>query len=205
MQFHKLAVFFVLCFSSVSTFALSGTGYSTYPLREREQFVGLEATGITSKGGGFGFQARYTRKTSSRVTVDAGFGSSGGPRSGRVFANGEYEAYPDYMRQPRVAVRMGLENGDEFGVRRNQLYVAPLLSKGFSLWGKELFPFISAPVGLSLDGNTGTYRTMANLSGGISGKLPFEGYDHLIGFIEATSSIRNSYNGVFLGFSYPIH
>lgn len=204
VEARRVAALSAALLAAPAALALSGTGYSTYPLRAAERFIGIEATGVTSDGGGFGLQARYTQKASRRALVDAGLGTSGGERAGRVFVNGEYEIYPDYMRQPRLALRVGYENSDEFGVRRNLLHAAPLLSKGFSAWGREFFPFLSVPMGLSLEGDTGTYRSFANISAGLTGRLPFKDYDHLIATVEGTASYSNSYSGLFVGLSYPL-
>ena len=200
-QFFSVAFAFLYC---INTFAISGTGYSTYPLRKDDKLIGVEATGVTSDGGGFGLQARYTQKTARRVVIDTGIGTSGGERSSRVFVNAEYEIYPDYLRQPRFTLRTGFEHSDEYERRRNKIHLAPLLSKGFNVWGKEMFPFLSLPTGISLEKSSRSYESFTNLNAGLTGKLPFGGYEHLLGTIEGTMNIRNSYSGMFVGLSYPI-
>lgn len=182
-----------------------GTGVSTYPIMLDKKFISGEFTGITSTGGGVGVQGRYTQRLNRKTIIDAGIGMSGGERSSRLFAGADFEIYPDYQRQPRVSVKTEISNNKEFDVRRNTIGISPTVSKGFSFWGHEAYPFVALPYNVSLDSDTKTYETQANLNVGITGNLPFEGYKHLTGTLEASVKIKDSYSGVFMGISYPIN
>jgi hypothetical protein len=182
-----------------------GTGVSNYPIVPEKKFISAEFTGITSSGGGVGFQGRYTQKINTQTIFDAGIGMSGGERSSRLFAGVDFEIYPDYQTQPRVSVKTQLSNSKEFDVRRNTIGFAPTVSKGFSFWGHEAYPFVALPYNVSLDSDTKTYQTQANLNIGITGNLPVEGLKHLTGTLEASVKIKDSYSGVFFGISYPIN
>jgi hypothetical protein len=182
-----------------------GTGVSTYPIMLDKKFISGEFTGITSTGGGVGVQGRYTQRLNKKTIIDAGIGMSGGERSSRLFAGADFEIYPDYQRQPRVSVKTEISNSKEFDVRRNTIGISPTVSKGFSFWGHEAYPFVALPYNVSLDSDTKTYETQANLNVGITGNLPFEGYKHLTGTLEASVKIKDSYSGVFMGISYPIN
>lgn len=182
-----------------------GTGVSTYPIMLDKKFISGEFTGITSTGGGVGVQGRYTQRLNRKTIIDAGIGMSGGERSSRLFAGADFEIYPDYQRQPRVSVKTEISNSKEFDVRRNTIGISPTVSKGFSFWGHEAYPFVALPYNVSLDSDTKTYETQANLNVGITGNLPFEGYKHLTGTLEASVKIKDSYSGVFMGISYPIN
>lgn len=182
-----------------------GTGVSTYPIMLDKKFISGEFTGITSTGGGVGVQGRYTQRLNSKTIIDAGIGMSGGERTSRLFAGADFELYPDYQNQPRVSVKTTFENAEEFDVRRNTIGVAPTVSKGFSFWGHEAYPFVTLPYRVSLDADNNTYQTQANLSLGITGALPFEGYKHLTGTLEAAVKLKDSYSGIFMGISYPIN
>ena len=118
------------------------------------------------------------RLDSSGLSIqwEAGVGLGSGERTTRLFAGIDYEVFPDYQNQPKFSVKAGLENASEFGVRRNILGISPTVSKGFEANGKEFFPFFSLPVGISLDGDRNTYKTLANASMGVTGNLPFEEY-----------------------------
>lgn len=190
---------------AVSGAFAAGTGYSTYPLSMEKSLIGAEFTGVTSNGGGIGVQGRFTQRVNSKFNYDAGIGISGGERSSRIFAGADYELFPDYENQPKVSLKTTLQNSKDFDRRLNTVSVAPTISKGFSFWGEEAFPFIALPYAINLDSKTSTYHTSFNVNVGIAGKLPIEGYNNLIGMVEATIDIKDSYTGIFAGVSYPIN
>jgi hypothetical protein len=182
-----------------------GTGISTFPLEVQKKFVSAEVTGITSEGGGIGLQSRFTAKLNERSTVDAGLGISGGERSARLFAGFDYEIFPDYQSQPRTSLKAFFENSKEFGVRRNIIGLAPTMSKGFSFWGHEGFPYLSVPVGISLNGKANTYLTTVSANLGVSGVLPIESSSKkLTANAEAIIGLKDSFSGLFVGLAYPI-
>lgn len=200
------ALFLSLGLGSSAAFAY-GTGISTFPLQEDKKILSTEVTGIVSNGGGIGLQARYTQKLNQQSVIDAGLGISGGERSARLFAGYDYELFPDYDTQPRTSIKAFIENSKEFGTRRNILGVAPSISKGFVFWGKEAFPYLSVPYGISLDGKRNSYETTVSANLGISGVIPS---DYLIvnkavtANAEIIINLKDSYSGVFVGFGYPI-
>lgn len=182
-----------------------GTGVSTWPLNLQRKIVSAEFTGIVSQGGGVGVQARYTHKINQRVTFDGGLGFAGGGMTGRIFAGADLEIFPDYQTQPRVSIKATFEHAREFNNNNNIITFAPTFSKGFSFWGKEGFPFISIPVGISLDtGASRTYKTIVGANIGIAGKIPVRGMQHILASVEATIGVKNSYTGLFVGLSYPL-
>lgn len=183
-----------------------GTGLSTYPLEVESKFISAELTGITSAGGGVGMQARFTDKLTDKGTIDAGLGISGGERSARLFAGYDFELFPDYENQPRTSIKAFIENSKEFNARRNIFGVAPTVSKGFTFWGKEAFPYLSLPYGVSLNSKNNSYSTTLSANLGISGLIPADiGADkQLTASAEAIISLKNSFSGVFLGVAYPI-
>lgn len=200
----KLAIFGALIALTPQTLFAYGTGVSTMPLEAKKHHVSTEFTGITSTGGGIGFQARYTRKLSKDMTFDGGLGMAGGERSGRLFLGMDYELFPDYRKQPRSSLKLSYENSKEFEVRRNLVTIAPTFSKGFSFWGKEAYPFISFPVGLNLNTDTQTYDNVFSMNVGINGKLPFEGYRHITGGLEGIVGLKNNFSGIFASLTWPI-
>ncbi|MBP9682003.1 MAG: hypothetical protein KBD76_11400 [Bacteriovorax sp.] len=183
-----------------------GTGISSFPLDVETKLISAEFTGITSTGGGLGMQARYTQKLTEKGAIDAGLGISGGERSARIFAGYDVELFPDYENQPRTSIKAFLENSKEFNSRRNILGLAPTISKGFVFWGKEAFPYLSLPYGISLDGTSNSYKTTISANLGISGIIPADvGPDkQLTANAEAIVGLKDSFSGVFFGVAYPI-
>ncbi|PIP95197.1 MAG: hypothetical protein COW00_13680 [Bdellovibrio sp. CG12_big_fil_rev_8_21_14_0_65_39_13] len=204
MKFIK-AILSTSVLMAVSGAFAAGTGYSTYPLSMEKTLIGAEFTGITSNGGGVGVQGRFTQRVNSKFNYDAGIGISGGQRSSRIFAGADYELFPDYENQPKISLKSTIQNSKDFDRRVNSVSLAPTVSKGFSFWGEEAFPFISLPYAINLDSQSSTYNTSFNVNVGITGKLPIEGYSNLIGMLEATVSVKDSFTGIFAGVSYPIN
>jgi hypothetical protein len=201
---HILAAALATTFS-VSLMASYGVGVSTYPMGTDGRMVSAEATGIVSNNGGVGMQARYTQRMTGELTLDAGAGISGGERSSRFFAGADYELLPDWHNQPRVSVKGIFTSASEFNTRNNILTAAPTVSKGFNMWGQEVYPFAALPYGIGLNSDSKTYETTLNLSVGAISKLPIQGYEYLTANVEATIDIKDSWTGLFLGVSYPLN
>lgn len=201
----KFLVGLAAMFLGASTAFGYGVGFSSYPLMVDGKMAGAEMTGITSDEGGVGLQGRYTQRLTQGLTLDAGAGFSGGERSNRIFVGADYELFPDYMNQPRISLKTTWTNAEEFDSRRNIIGVAPIVSKGFSFWGKEGYPFFSMPVSLNLDSDTRQYETMIGANVGIMGNLPIDGYRDIVGKVEGMVDIKDSYTGIFLGLSLPLN
>lgn len=184
----------------------ANVGISTFPLVQNKKFLSAEFNSVVSKGGGDGVQGRFTQRVSESISIDAGIGVNGGIRAtGRAFVGADFEVYPDYVNQPRFSVKAALENAKEIIGRVNKVTFAPTISKGFSFWGKEAYPFVSFPLGLGLMNSSSRYETIANLNFGINGKIPLSGMAHLIGVIEASVSLKDSYSSINAGVSFPMN
>jgi hypothetical protein len=194
----------ILALVSANTLAY-GIGMSTSPMQEGFKSIGTEMTGITSDEGGMGLQVRYTQKVSKIMSYDVGLGISGGDRGQTIFAATDYEIYPDYMRQPRISIRTQIERSQEFDTTNTIVSAAPTVSKGFNFWGKEAFPYVAVPFGLSLNSDTSTYETVASLNTGVTGQVPVRGYEHLNGKLELQVGLKDSYTAVMAGLSFPMN
>ena len=180
-----------------------GSGTSSYPLPVGKKLLTAELLGITSSGGGMGFQMRFAKKIHPGIFLEGGMGMSGGKRSSRVFLGGDWEIYPDFGRQPRFSLQGRIINAKEFGIRHNKIAIAPSLGKGFALNGRVFYPYLTLPYTINLAGDQ-TYETSLNANAGIVGNLPLSRYQHLIGSLEFTAGITNGFVGFTVGLSWPI-
>ncbi|MEI8346802.1 MAG: hypothetical protein WCG27_05005 [Pseudomonadota bacterium] len=197
--------FFCLSLFAVNFAWAYGIGQSSLPLPAGKKLISTEASGIVSDGGGVGLQARYVQKLTQPMLFDAGFGVSGGDRSNRLFAGLDYEIFPDYERQPRVSIKTTYENAKEYKYRQNILSIAPTVSKGVSFRGREGFPYIAIPVGLSLENQTKTYQTTAQVNLGLNTPLPLGDFEKLIAHGEVFLNLKDSFSGALVGLSYPLN
>lgn len=179
-------------------------GLSAHPFTMKKQVVTTEFNNYSNNGAGTGISARYLNRVTERVSFDAGFGITDGERANRLFLGTDIEMIPDYGRQPRVSIKGLLESANNDKDRVNSFGMAPTLSKGFAFWGKEAFPFIALPMKVSLNTNENTYETSTAVAAGITGRLPFNGYQNLVANVETNFSLRNSYSSIVFGISLPI-
>lgn len=182
-----------------------GTGNSSYPMSPGKRFISTEFTGIASDNGGMGLQVRYTHKFNSLLTFDTGLGVGGGDRNQRIFVGADYELYPDYLNQPRISLKTTISRAEEFEKTKTKIQLAPTLSKGFVFWGREAFPYVSIPLGLSLNADEKTYESTMSLNVGINGQLPIEGYRHLNGSLEVQAGIQDSFTAFVAGLNFPMN
>lgn len=191
-----------LCLSSGAI--ASVVGLSTHPFTMNKRVITTEFDTYLSSGAGMGITAKYFQRFDSKLNVEAGVGVSDGDRSNRLFTGADYEIFPDYGRQPRVSAKAILESASFNGDRVNTVGIAPTVSKGFAVYGNEMFPFMALPMSVGLNTDEGTYETSTALAMGITGRLPIQGYDDLIGNIETNVNLRNSYTAIVMGVSMPL-
>ena len=182
----------------------STIGVSTHPFGIHNRVFTTESNSYLSNGSGAGLTAKYYHRFNNKVNLDAGFGITDGDRASKFSVGSEVEIFPDYGTQPRVSVKGIVETENFDGDRVNTFGFAPIASKGLSLWGNEAFPFVSLPVKVHLNQDTNEHETATALAAGITGRLPIQGYDNLVGNIEANMSLKNSYTGLVMGISLPI-
>jgi hypothetical protein len=192
---------FVALFSAVAS---ATVGLSTHPFTMKKQVITTEFNSYTTNGAGAGITAKYFQRINENFNFDAGVGVTDGERANRFFAGGDFQLFPDYGRQPRVSVKGLLETMSFDGNRINSFGAAPTVSKGFSFWGNEAFPFLAVPMRVSLNTDTNTYETSTAVAMGITGRLPLDGYESLIYNFETNFSVRNSANAILMGISLPI-
>lgn len=200
-MFKNLLSILVLA-ASLPAFANYGMGVVSRPFEMKKKMVSAEFAGVFNNGSGAGMQARYRQEINEKVNFDAGIGAAGGERASRFFIGADIEMFPDYGNQPRISTRTSITRASEFNQTHTILGIAPTVSKGLSFWGQEAYPFVAIPLGLNL-GEQNTYQTQAALSAGMAMNLPIEGYNNLIANVEMNVNLKDSYNGLFAGLTYP--
>lgn len=199
----KLLLGVILSAATVAASA-STIGLSNHPLGMKKHAVTTEYNNYLNNGTGMGISAAYTRRVNDALTADAGFGFTNGDRSSKFHLGADLQIIPDYGRQPKFSLK-GMAETEKFDdARINSFGVAPTLSKGFAVYGKEMFPYIALPMKISLDTDEKEYETSTAISMGASGRLPIEGIANLVGNIELNMPIRNSYTALVMGVSVPL-
>jgi len=188
----------------ISGAAAANVGISTHPFTMKKQVLTTEFNNYLNNGKGTGLTAKFFQRVSDKVNIDAGTSFSDGERSNRFFAGVDVQLIPDYGRQARVSIKTTVETLTFKSERVNSFGATPIISKGFSFWGKEAFPFLSLPMKVSLNTDKATYETSTALGMGITGRLPFRGYENLVANVETNLSLRNSYSSIVFGISLPI-
>ncbi len=203
MRIIMVFLFFLVVAISAKSFA-TGIGISTHPFTPDENIVNANFTGNFSSGSGVGAQIRYFRRLTQNINIDGGIGVSGGERESRFFVGSDFMFFPDYGNQPRFSVKALYENEDVFGNTVNAIGIAPTLSKGFVVYGNEVFPFLAVPIQLGLDDDTNTYETITSVSTGFTIPTPIRGFEDLVTNFEFNWDINNSYTATALGVSLPL-
>ncbi|MFZ4712674.1 MAG: hypothetical protein ACOYL6_03075 [Bacteriovoracaceae bacterium] len=192
---------------SSQVFAYS-MGVSTHPFEVDKKVITTEATGTmaTNAGSGAGIQARYYQRLTQEMHVDGGFGVSSSTATARtLFVGSDYMFFPEYQNQPRISLKGMLSNTKERELSRNNLGMAPTVSKGFVIQGQEIYPFLALPMGISLDNKNNQYKGTSALSFGATGNIPVDGFQKLTANLEANINLKNTYSSVFMGVSYPLN
>lgn len=192
-----------LCFGATAI-ASSTVGLSTHPLSMNNRVITTEFDNYFSSGDGMGITAKYFQNVDSKLNAEAGVSVNGGNTASRMFAAADYEIFPDYGRQPRLSAKAIIDTKDFDGDRINSIAIAPTVSKGFSFWGNEAFPYAALPMSVGLNTDEGTYETSTALAMGVTGRIPLQGYEKLIGNIETNFNLRNSYTAIVMGVSMPL-
>jgi hypothetical protein len=196
----------VLLLALVSMSVMATTvGLSTHPFSVDNKVITTEFDNYTSAGQGMGLTARYYQRVNQALNYDVGFSINEGDRANRLLVGADYEIFPDFGRQPRLSVKGLFETMEFDNERVNSFGAAPTLSKGFSFWGKEAFPFIALPYRVSLNEDQNTYDTSLAFATGITGRLDVGSNTEIVGNIEANFNLENSYSALVMGVSVPLN
>jgi hypothetical protein len=196
------ALFLLFCADAFS----QSIGVSTFPLEQNKGLVTTEFVNYAASNdqGGPGFQARYTRKLNSAVTIDGGLAFADSAYNKRFFVASDIEILPDYGNQPRVSVRPFIQRAQEFKNYKNIIGAAPVVTKGFNTWGKEVYPYAALPMSLVLISGSQKYETRTVLALGAAAKSPFKEFENVIFSAEGDINISHGYSAIFIGMTLPM-
>lgn len=203
MKLLKSAVLLAMTTMMGGAFA-SQIGLSAHPFSMQKQVLSTEFTNYMSNGTGMGIEAKYFQRVSEIINFEVGIGVTDGDRSNRIFAAADFMVFPDYGNQPRVSVKGMFETTNFDGERINAFGVAPTVSKGFSFWGNEAFPYAALPIKIGLNSDQNTYETQTAFAAGITAPIAMTGYESLIANFEANIDLNNSYTGFVVGIALPL-
>lgn len=138
--------------------------------------VGVEPEFILTHGAGFGGNLKFTYGATELNNLTGIIGTGGGDHKFRVGGNFTFDIIPDIDKQPgigialqaiyyRIAVPMATSGVAAQTVAQLELTAIPYLHKAFkTAAGTEFEPFVTFPVGLSLNG--GQYLGLTSLAVG---------------------------------------
>jgi hypothetical protein len=178
-----------------------GVNYSTYPFAPATKILAVD---IGGKADGMATQLRIAYKYDSQIMIEGGLGvATSNNDNASMFVGIDYEVIPDYLKQPRIGVRVAVDNVNFSGSRHNIFSMTTVVSKGVSFWGREAFPYISLPLGMAFNTANKTYSTYLALSAGVTGNLPINKYHHLVTNLEASLGFTGLGSSIFAGISFP--
>lgn len=162
-------------FLSFSSFA-SIVGISSHPLNEEAKVLSAEMTGYMSQRNEMGMGLRYTQEVSRYRILD--FSASGAQDSRGLLAGAgmDFELLSEDISQPRVSIKPYVQYQKFDDQVSNLIGAAPMIRKGLSINGQEVFPYLALPTGMKLDSSTDEFVYYAALSVGAS--MPFPGADN---------------------------
>lgn len=169
----KLTLLF-LTLLSLPTWS-SVVGISTHPLSSKARVFSAEMTGYMSERNEMSMGVRYTQEAGESRLLD--FSATGGQDSRALMmgAGMDFELLSEEVSQPRVSLKPFIQyqkfENDSF----NLMGAAPMLRKGFSIQGQEVFPYLAFPVGMKIDTRTNEFVYHASSSFGASLPVPAAG------------------------------
>lgn len=146
-------------------------GTSSYPLEGRAR-VGVEAGGYLNRSGGTSAMARALFAINQESSVDLGLGTTTGARGARALIMARTSLLTEDTNTPALALRGGLETtSDDQGARRNAIGGGPLITKGFSFDGHELYAYMHPTAQLGLEQTSDTFVWITQAAIGVNAPI----------------------------------
>ena len=168
--------------------------------------VTTEAVGIINpNGSGMGLQVRYLHNLSTKTSVEGGFTFSSSSESSRFFVAGNQVLYPEFSNQPKISLKGLVESSSEQGTSKINFGLAPVISKGIVVKDKEIFPFFSIPLKLSLDSKSNKYNTIFGIGAGLTTEISYSQNQFLILNFEGNLGLSSQAStALLIGATLPL-
>jgi hypothetical protein len=168
----------------------SVVGVTTHPLSDDARVLSAEMTGYMSQRNEMGAGIRYTQGFDGNLLdVTAAGGQSS--RSMILGAGMDFEILREDINQPRVSMKPFVQQMNFERESSTIMGAAPSLRKGTAVFGQEIFPYLSLPNGIKLDGDTQEFVFQSSLTAGASMALP-RSQERLVLSVEANKNLGAS-------------
>ena len=189
--------FLFLWLFSVSTWA-SVVGISTHPLRGNSRVLGAEMMGYMSQRNELGAGIRYSHQINQAKMLDFTVGGGQESRKSHAGVGLDFELLKEDIHQPRLSVKSFFQQQKFNSERFNLVGFGPTLRKGFSVYGQELFPYVSVPMGIRVNHVTDEFVYFSSVTVGASMPLPLINRDRMLLSLEGNTNLGASSD--YIGF-----
>jgi hypothetical protein len=184
----RIIILFLFVFSAHSFASI--VGVTTHPLSDEARVFSAEMTGYMSQRNEMGAGVRYTQGFNGNL-LDFTAAGAQNSRSMVMGAGLDLEVLKEDMNQPRVSVKPYVQQLKFERDSSTLIGAAPTIRKGVSAVGKEIFPYLSLPNGIRIDGNEQEMIFYSSLTFGASMALP-RSQEKLVLSLEANKNLGAS-------------
>lgn len=184
----KYILLMILGFS-VNAFS-SVVGVTTHPLSDQARVLSAEMTGYMSQRNEMGAGIRYTQGFDGNL-LDVTVAGAQNSRSSIMGAGMDFEILREDISQPRVSIKPNIQQMTFENNSSTLAGAAPILRKGFSAAGHEIFPFFSLPSGMKITSDEQEVSFYSSLSFGASISIP-QSQERLVLSLEANKNLGAS-------------
>jgi hypothetical protein len=183
----KTLIFGLAAFSA-SSFA-SVVGISTHPMNDEGRVISAEMTGYMSERNEMGAGLRYTQEVNHGRIFDISVAGGQDSRGFTLNSGLDIELLREDISQPRVSLKPYFQYQKFESNTYTFVGGAPMIRKGFSVNGQEVFPYLAIPTGLKIDSNTDEFAYYASMTLGASMPFPGANNDKVLLSIEGNKNM----------------
>lgn len=184
-------ILLALILAQTSVFA-SVVGISSHPLNPEARVLSAEMTGYMSQRNEMGGGLRYTHEIEEGRLMDFSVAGAQDSRGLMMGAGMDFELLKEDIYQPRVSFKPYIQYQKFENTKNNMIGAAPIIRKGFSTQGVEVFPYLSLPTGMKIDGASDEFKFYSSLTLGASMPFPGSGTDKVLLSLEGNKDFGAS-------------